>query len=81
MLYEVDVTIPKALDDRTRRFLAAVQGSANRVVRFSGDGRSIVVTVEVAGMGPADAVRGAAGEVARIFPASNDEKYGEPRQL
>jgi hypothetical protein len=27
-----------------------------------------------------DATRAAAGEIARIFPACNDEKYGEPRQ-
>ena len=77
---EVAVTIPKALDDQTRRFLDAVQRSANRLVRFSGDGRSIKLIVEVSGMRRDDAVRAAAGEVARIFPACNDEKYGEPRQ-
>ncbi len=79
MLYEVDVTIVKLLDDRTRRFLEAVQHSANRVVRFNGHGGSTTVTVEVAGLCREDAIRSAAAEVARIFPASNDERYGEPR--
>ena len=80
MHYEVEVIIPKALDDPTRRFLDAVQRSANRLVRFSSDGVSTTLTVEVAGMCREDAVRAAAGEVARMFPNSNDEKYGEPRQ-
>jgi len=80
MLYEVDVTITKPLDDRMCQFLDAVQHSANRVVRFSGDSGSIRVTVEVAGLCREDAIRAAAGEVARIFPASNDERYGEPRE-
>jgi hypothetical protein len=79
MLYEVDVTITKPLDDRTRRFLDAVQHSANRVVRFTGDAQSTRVTVEVAGLCREDAIRSAAAEVARIFPASSDERYGEPR--
>ena len=79
MHYEVAVTIPKALDDRTRRFLDAVQRSANRLVRFSGDGTSVTLIVEVAGMCREDAIRAAAGEVARIFPTTSDEKYGEPR--
>jgi len=80
MHYEVEVIIPKPLDDRTRQFLDAVQCSANRVVGFTGDGMSIRMTVEVSGMCRDDAVRAAAGEVARIFPASNDERYGEPRE-
>jgi hypothetical protein len=80
MHYEVDVTIPKALDATTERFLDAVQHSANNVVRFTGTEGSIRLTVEVAGMCREEAIRAAAGEVARIFPASNDEKYGEPRQ-
>lgn len=80
MLYEVDVTLALPLDDQNRRFLDAVQHSANRVVRFTGDGGSTTVTVEVAGMCRADAVRAAAGEVARIYPGSNDERYGEPRE-
>lgn len=66
------------LDDGTRRFLGSVQRSSNRLVRFDGDNASIKLTVEVAGMHREDAIRAAAGEVARIFPNSNDEKYGEP---
>ena len=80
MLYEVDVIIAKPLDERMRRFLDAVQHSASRVMRFSGDSGSIRVTVEVAGLCREDAIRAAAGEVARIFPGSNDERYGEPRK-
>jgi hypothetical protein len=80
MHYEVDVTISKALDYPTRRFLTDVQRSANRILRFTGDDRSIRLTVDVAGLSREDAVRAAAGEVARIFPSSSDEKYGEPRQ-
>ena len=79
MRYEVEVIMPKPLDDATRRFLDAVQRSANQLVSFSGDRTSTTLVVEVAGMAPEDAVRAAAGEVARIFPNSNDEKYGEPR--
>jgi hypothetical protein len=51
------------------------------LVSFSGNNTSNTLVVEVAGMAPEDAVRAAAGEVARIFPDSNDEKYGEPRVL
>ncbi len=78
MHYEVVVTIPKALDDRSRRFLEAVQHSANRLIGFTGDHSSIELKVDVAGMSREEALRAAAGEVARIFPAINDEKYGEP---
>lgn len=42
---------------------------------------STKLTVEVSGMCREDAVRAAAGDVARIFPNSNNEKYGEPRQM
>jgi hypothetical protein len=56
-----------------------VQRSANRLVRFRGGSGSIRLTVEVSGMCRGDALRAAAGEVARIFPASNDERYEEPR--
>jgi hypothetical protein len=81
MRYEVEVTMPKPLDDTTRRFLDAVQRSANQLVGFSGDSTSTTLVVEVAAMASEDAVRAAAGEVARIFPNSNDEKYGEPRAM
>jgi hypothetical protein len=80
MLYEVDVIVPRPLDERTRRFLEAVQRSANRLVRFGGTAESTTLTVEVAGMCREDAVRSAAREVAGIFPACADEKYSEPRQ-
>lgn len=79
MLYEIDVTIAKPLDERNRLFLTAVQRSANRVVRFTGTERGIRLTVLVAGMTRDEAIRAAAREVASIFPASEDEKYGEPR--
>ena len=79
MRYEVDVTVQHALDANTGRFLDSVQRSANRVLRFRGDDRTITLTVEVAGLCRDDAIRGAAGEVARIFPAICDEKYSEPR--
>jgi N-acetylglutamate synthase/N-acetylornithine aminotransferase len=81
MHYEVDVVVHHPLDERTRRFLAAVQHSANQVVRFRGDGSSVCVTVEVAGQFRDDAIRAAARQIAQIFPASNDEKYGEPHQV
>ena len=74
------MTIAKPLDGQSCRFLDAVQRSANRLVGFTGDTYSTTLTVEVAGMCREDAVRAAAGEVARMFPNSNDEKYGEPRQ-
>lgn len=80
MQYEVEIIIPKDLDDQTRRFLDAVQRSANGVVRFSGDSVEIRLTVEVAGMCPDDAIRAAAGEIARIFPACRNPTFGEPRQ-
>jgi hypothetical protein len=80
MHFEVDVTVSRPLDERTDRFLSDVTRSANQVVRYRGDDRSVTLTVEVAGLCREDALRAAAGEVARIFPASSDERYGEPRQ-
>lgn len=81
MHYEVDVTIARALDDSTRRFLEAVRQAANRLTGFEGDHRRVTLTVEVTAGCPTDAVRAAAGEVARIFPGCADEKYGQPREL
>jgi hypothetical protein len=81
MLFEVEVTIPMPLDDSTRRFLDAVQRSANRLVGFSGDNSSTNLLVEVTVMRHEDAVRAAAGEVARIFPNRGDQRYGEPREI
>jgi hypothetical protein len=80
MRYEVDVTIAKPLDDTTRGFLDAVQLSANPVIRFKGDSRSITLTVDVAGQCREDAIRAASSEVARIFPAREDRRFGEPRE-
>ena len=81
MHYEVDVVVRHPLDERTRRFLTDVQRSANQVVRFRGDDRSVCVTVEVAGLSRVDAVRAAARQIAQIFPASHDERYSEPHEL
>jgi hypothetical protein len=78
--FEVDVLLNQGLDESTRRFLQSVQASANRVIRFDGDDRSVRLTVDVAGMTRDEAIRAAAGEVSRIFPASSDEKYLEIRQ-
>jgi hypothetical protein len=79
--YEVQVVIPRPLDDRTRRFLDSGQRSANRLVGFSGDSSSIKLIVEVAGMSPEDATRAAVGEVARILPNRVDGTYSEPRPI
>jgi hypothetical protein len=79
MHYEVEVLIRHPLDDKTRRFLEAVQTSANRLVRFRGDDESVRLTIDAVGLSREDAIRAGAGEVARIFPGSNDEKYIELR--
>ena len=81
MNFEVDVIIPRALDDTTRRFLDAVQRSANRLVRFGDDETSTSLTVNVAGLDHEDAIRAAAREVARIFPACEDKRFGEPKEV
>jgi hypothetical protein len=80
MHYEVDVTIPRPLDEPTSRFLEAVCRSANRVSRFRGDGTGIHLTVEVSGMCREDAVRSAVREVAGIFPGRTDSTFGEPSE-
>jgi hypothetical protein len=51
-VYEVDVTIPGPLDDRTGVFLDAVLHSANGVIRFKGDGVAITPKVRGGGVGP-----------------------------
>jgi len=79
MHFEVDVIVQHPLDDRSRRFLTDVQKSANRVVRFRGDERTITVTVETHAYDREGAVRSAIGEVARIYPAARFEPTGEPR--
>jgi hypothetical protein len=80
MHYEVDVTIPRQLDEPTTRFLEAVCRSANRVSRFHGDRGGIHLTVEVSGMCREDAIRSAVREVAGIFPGRTDGTYGDPRE-
>jgi hypothetical protein len=80
MHYEVDVTIPRPLDEPTSRFLQAVCRSANRVSRFRGDGAGIHLTVEVSGMCREDAVRSAVREIAGIFPGRTDSRFGEPKE-
>jgi HSP20 family molecular chaperone IbpA len=58
--FEVDVLLNQGLDESTRRFLQSVQASANRVIRFDGDDRSVRLTVDVAGMTRDEAIRAAA---------------------
>ena len=81
MRYEVDIAIPRSLDERTERFLESARRSANRLIRFRGGADSIVLTVEVAGMCREDAIRAAVREVAGIFPACENERYTEPRPM
>jgi hypothetical protein len=81
MHYEVEVTIPRPLDEPTTRFLEAVCRSANRVSRFHGDGDGTHLMVEVSGMCHKDALRSAVREIAGIFPGRIDVRYGEPREL
>ncbi len=81
MHYEVDVTIPRPLDEQTARFLESVCRSANRVTRFHGDHAGIRLTVDVSGMCREDAIRSAVREVAGIFPGRIDGQYSEPREI
>jgi hypothetical protein len=81
MHYEVDVTIPRPLDDQTTRFLESVCRSANRVSRFQGDSSGIRLTVEVSGMCREDAIRSAVREIAGIFPGRFDSRFGEPKEI
>ena len=80
MHYEVDVTIPRPLDEQTTRFLESVCRSANRVSRFHGDDTGICLTLDVSGMCREDAIRSAVREIAGIFPGRTDGRYGEPRE-
>lgn len=81
MHFEVDVTLDRPIDEDLSRFLESVRRSANRVVRFRGDDLMTTVTVEVAGMCEADAIKGAAAEMARIFPGRRDARFGVPREV
>jgi hypothetical protein len=79
MHYEVDVIVQQPLDGQTERFLSSVRTSANRVIRFRGDDRQIVVTVEAHAFDREGAVRAAVQEVAHIYPTVKFEAFGEPR--
>jgi len=79
MHYEVDVIVQHPLDPRSEAFLSSVQRSANRVIRFRGDDRCIVVTVEAHALDRDGAVRAAIREVAHIYPLVEFEASGEPR--
>jgi hypothetical protein len=79
MHFEVDVVVQHPLDERSKRFLADVQSSANRVLRFRGDDRTITVTVEAHAYDKDGAVRSAVAEVARIYPMAKFQAEGQPR--
>jgi hypothetical protein len=81
MHFEVDVVIQHPLDQQAERFLTSVQRAANRVLRFRGDDRCIVVTVEAHAYDRAGAMRSAVQEVAHIYPLMQFEARGEPRPL
>ena len=79
MHFEVDVVVQHPLDERSRRFLADVQRSANRVVRFRGDDRTITVTVEAHAYDKEGAIVSAVAEVGRIYPMATFQAEGQPR--
>ena len=79
MVYQVDVVVEHPLDEQAKRFLTSVQRSANRVIRFSGNDRCIVVTVEAHAYDREGAVRAAIQEVAHIYPTTEFGISGEPR--
>jgi len=81
MHFEVDVVVQHPLDARAERFLTSVQRSANRVVRFRGDDRRIVVTVEAHAYDREGAVRAALQEVAHIYPLVPFAADGPPTTL
>jgi len=81
MRFEVDVFVQHPLDEQAERFLSSVQRSANRVIRFRGDDRRIVVTVEAHAYDRDGAVRAAIQEVAHIYPLMKFGASGEPRPI
>ena len=81
MHYEVDVIVHHPLDDQAERFLSSVQRSANRVLRFRGDERRIVVTVEAHAFDGEGAIRAAVQEVAHIYPLEKFEASRQPRPI
>jgi len=78
--FEVDVEIQHPLDEQARRFLTDVQRSANRVLRFRGDDRIIIITVEAHAYDREGAVSAAIREVAHIYPLTRFQPTGEPSQ-
>jgi len=81
MHFEVDVVVQHPLDERARQFLTSVQKSANRVLRFHGDERTITLTVEAHAYDDVGANRAAVQEVAHIFPVVKFQPVGKPRQM
>ena len=77
--FEVDVEIQHPLDEQAKRFLTDVQRSANRVLRFRGNDRRIIVTVEAHAYDREGAVSAAIREVAHIYPLVKFQPTGEPR--
>ncbi len=66
MHFEVDISVPRPLDDRSLRFLTDVQRSANRVLRLRGDDECITLTVEARGLDGAAALRIASREAGQV---------------
>jgi len=81
MHFEVDVIVQHPLDAQAEQFLSSVQRSANRVLRFRGDHRQIIVTVEAHAFDRDGAVRAAVQEVAHIYPLVEFHATGEPRSI
>jgi hypothetical protein len=81
MRYEVDVIVQHPLDERAGRFLSDVLRSANKVVGFRGDDRTITLTVEAHAMDRQGAVGAAIREVASIYPLVQFRASGPPRRL
>jgi hypothetical protein len=71
--YEVEVKVPQPLTEDIRRFLTAAQSSANRILGFRAVDGSIRLTVEAGGATRNEAIRQAAREVAKVFPAGRPE--------
>jgi hypothetical protein len=79
MHHEVDMIVNRPFDDSARRFLAAAQVSANRVLRFRGDDRSITITLETHAMDGDGAVKVALWEIAHVYPGGDYQEVGESR--
>jgi len=79
MRYEVDVIVHHPLNSQVERFLASIQRSANTVLRYRGDDKQIVLTVEAHAYDPEGARRTAVQEVAHVYPLERFEARGVPR--